>query len=41
MEITDSSQLGMIFTGVAVITLLLIIVFSRWPAVKDQDDQDL
>jgi len=38
MEITDSAQLGYIFTAVAVITLLLIIVFSRWPEAKDQDD---
>ncbi len=38
MEITDSSQLGYIFSAVGIITLLLIIVFSRWPAVKDQDD---
>lgn len=38
MEITDSSQLGYIFTAVGVITLLLIIVFSRWPEVEDQDD---
>jgi hypothetical protein len=38
MEITDSAQLGYIFTAVGVITLLLIVVFSRWPEQKDRDD---
>jgi len=38
MEITDSYQLGIIFTAVALITLVTIIVGSRWPAKKDHDD---
>ena len=38
MEITDSYQLGIIFTAVALITLVTIIVGSRWPQKKDQDD---
>ena len=38
MEITDSYQLGIIFTAVALITLVAIIVGSRWPEKKEQDD---
>jgi len=34
----DHYVLGMIFTIVAIVTLLVIIVFSRWPARKDRDD---
>ena len=34
----DHYVLGMIFTIVAIVTLLVIIVFSRRPAGKDQDD---
>jgi hypothetical protein len=37
MEITQN-MLAFIFTGTAVATLLIIIVFSRWPVKKDQDD---
>ena len=38
MEITDSYQLGIIFTAVALITLVTIIVGSRWPQNKDYND---
>ncbi len=38
MEITDSAQLGVIFTAVALITLVIIIVGSQWPEKKDHDD---
>ena len=38
MEITDSYQLGIIFTAVALITMVTIIVGSRWPEKKDHDD---
>jgi len=34
MEITQN-LLGVVFIGVAVITLVIIIVFSRWPKRKD------
>jgi hypothetical protein len=37
MEITQEI-LGYTFIGVAMITLLIILVFSRWPNKKDQDD---
>jgi hypothetical protein len=37
MEITQN-MLAFIFTGTAIATLLIIIVFSRWPKKKDQDD---
>jgi len=34
MEITQN-LLGVVFIAVAVITLVIIIVFSRWPKRKD------
>lgn len=37
MEITQE-MLGYTFIGVAMITLVIIIVGSRWPNKKDQDD---
>jgi hypothetical protein len=37
MEITQN-MLAFIFTGTAVATLLIIIIFSRWPAKKDHND---
>jgi hypothetical protein len=37
MEITQEI-LGFTFIGVAMITLLIILVFSRWPAKKDHND---
>jgi hypothetical protein len=36
MEITQN-MLAFVFTGTAVATLLIIIVFSRWPKKKDHD----
>lgn len=37
MEITQGMMSAIIF-GVAIIGLVLIIVFSRWPEIKDKDD---
>ena len=37
MEITQE-MLGYTFIGVAMITLVIIIVGSRWPNKKDLDD---
>lgn len=37
MEITQN-MLAFITTGTAVITLLIIVVFSRWPKKKDTDE---
>lgn len=37
MEITQN-MLAFITTGTAVTTLLIIIVFSRWPVKKDKHD---
>ena len=34
----DHYVLGMIFTIVAIVTLLVIIVSSSWPAGKDRDN---
>lgn len=37
MEITQLMMSAIIF-GVAIIGLVLILVFSRWPKIKDKDD---
>ncbi len=37
----DHYILGLIFTSVALITLVTIIIGSRWPANKEKDENDL